>query len=448
MSDDTDDFKVPGTNIVLPKSLIELAADAANLPALKILQKEQENLETVRKTLGGPLALKEMMDRQTQAARLLADGLDTHVLPASTRAAIMASDQAAHLDRLRATGFYDQLMRDTVGAFDTSRSMMGPLSDLRASGLLPILDEIRNARSLTDALTGYESRFITPHQGLFDKLAVEAAAFGNRSASIMEMAKQLRTPWLDQADHMRSLTGFADLQSLGAILRNTAPFTDTAAVGLRDILGDWRDEITWPSTTLDIAARSAFYIERGFRTEVTDFPVPAFEQGLDIAGLGDERGADIAAEYADVLSEPGAPDWSEFERTNKAHMRLMMFEVWLRQVIDRVLTAQFGPDWPRHKLPNGMFDRWQEKKQKAENKGAPVQRVVFYADFTDYVLIVTKGDLWPVFAPSFTSIESVRESFNRLHMPRIETMHARPLSQDDELFLIVEIKRLRRAFRR
>ncbi len=43
---------------------------------------------------------------------------------------------------------------------------------------------------------------------------------------------------------------------------------------------------------------------------------------------------------------------------------------------------------------------------------------------------------------TFRREEDVRESFQRLHPLRIATMHARLLTQDDEVFLSVEVKRI------
>ena len=66
-----------------------------------------------------------------------------------------------------------------------------------------------------------------------------------------------------------------------------------------------------------------------------------------------------------------------------------------------------------------------------------------YADFTDYELIICRADNWrEVFSQTFKRPESVRESFQRLYPIRICTMHARPITQDDELFLYVELRRL------
>ena len=50
-----------------------------------------------------------------------------------------------------------------------------------------------------------------------------------------------------------------------------------------------------------------------------------------------------------------------------------------------------------------------------------------------------------VFGAIFGRPESVRKSFQRLHPIRICTMHARPITQDDQLFLYVEVRRLMKA---
>lgn len=57
--------------------------------------------------------------------------------------------------------------------------------------------------------------------------------------------------------------------------------------------------------------------------------------------------------------------------------------------------------------------------------------------------IITKRDNWEdIFKPFFGRAESVMESFQRLYPIRICTMHARLITQDDELYLYVETKRI------
>ena len=75
--------------------------------------------------------------------------------------------------------------------------------------------------------------------------------------------------------------------------------------------------------------------------------------------------------------------------------------------------------------------------------------VIEYADFTDYAPVICRSDNWrDVFAPFFNRPESVRESFQRLHPIRLDTMHARLITQDDQLLLRVEVKRLVKAIRK
>ena len=97
------------------------------------------------------------------------------------------------------------------------------------------------------------------------------------------------------------------------------------------------------------------------------------------------------------------------------------------------MTAAFGAQWPRRQLPNGRYEEWVSKKGAATRAGAPSRPLIAYADFTDYVLIICKRDNWEqVFSPFFHRPENVRESFQRLHPIRLDTMHARPITQDDE----------------
>lgn len=74
--------------------------------------------------------------------------------------------------------------------------------------------------------------------------------------------------------------------------------------------------------------------------------------------------------------------------------------------------------------------------------------LICYADFTDYILVITKRDNWPLFARWFKRVESVRESFQRLYPIRLDTMHDRSIAEPDELLLLVETRRLMDAIGR
>ena len=69
--------------------------------------------------------------------------------------------------------------------------------------------------------------------------------------------------------------------------------------------------------------------------------------------------------------------------------------------------------------------------------------LIAYADFTDYERIIVRNDNWnAVFKQTFRRKEFVRESFQRLYPIRLSTMHARVITQEDLLYLLVETKRL------
>lgn len=243
---------------------------------------------------------------------------------------------------------------------------------------------------------------------------------------------------------MRSINGFVELQGIGAALQSAAVFDESLTAALRVGLGDWRDVITWPKDIFtDLAARSEFYLGLGFNHALTDFPAPAFEQSLDIVGLRREPPPLI-----DLYGTPVAPADDEEEeeglaRTNAAHDWLLRLETQLRNFIDEMMTRSFGGKWHKQRLPNGLYEEWQEKKIKAMQAGGKDWPLIAYADFTDYERVICKGDNWrEVFAVFFVRSESVRESLQRLYPIRLDTMHARPITQDDELLLYVETRRM------
>ena len=122
------------------------------------------------------------------------------------------------------------------------------------------------------------------------------------------------------------------------------------------------------------------------------------------------------------------------------------FESNLRNFIDEQMTEVFGPNWPKHQLPKGMYERWMEKREATAKRGRAPKPLIAFADFTDYERVICKKDNWrQVFSSFFNRPESVRESFQRMHPIRLDTMHARPIAQDDELLLYVEVMRLIRV---
>jgi hypothetical protein len=335
------------------------------------------------------------------------------------------------------------------GAFEKALKNIGVFADQAL-----LLQEPKWVRQLKEM----ESQFRLPEMPEISRMLTEirayqvpdgVAALFKECDAISDLQKTLadiHTPWLDIDEKWRSITGLIELQSIGRALDSIPTFDDNLVAAMRFDLGDWRDSISWkPAIFEDREARSDFYESLGFNKALTDFPVPAFEQSLDIAGL--RRQPTLVSMYGFPVPATAEDDDGGLTRTNTAHDWLLRLETQLRAFIDREMTKAYGADWPKHRLPNGLYDQWREKKRKAVQAGGPEMPLISYADFTDYEQVICKGDNWRVvFTGFFGRPESVRESFQRLYPIRICTMHARPITKDDELLLYVEAKRLGKAF--
>lgn len=302
-------------------------------------------------------------------------------------------------------------------------------------------------------LVDYESSFRLPEGVELDSL-VSGFHIGGlaeiHQAGLKDAMEAMSSPWLKVGEVAQSLSGFAELQGIGRELSVTAAFDTDFTNLLRKDLGDWRDKISWPENIFsDAMARTEFYVDRGFNTNLTNFPATSFHESLDIAGL--RRPLPILVEEYGSPVSPSENDDDErgYIRTNTAHDWLQRLEGSLRLFIDKSMTAKYGKDWARHKLPNGLYDQWLEKQQNANHGEAKVYPIIAYADFRDYESVICKKDNWrEVFHVVFTRMEDVRESLQRLYPIRIITMHARQITRADELILYIEARRITEAIQR
>lgn len=333
------------------------------------------------------------------------------------------------------------------------QAAMGPLDDLRRAGLFALDSPWhREMGRVGRMMADFEARFHLPKMPEYlslmadlrtSQLSETVMKITEQSSAVLRAMESMRSPWLDAQEKMRSLTSFAELQGIGHALRNMPTFGENLSAALRIDLGDWRDPITWrPEILVDLGARSDFYAGLGFNRALTDFPSPAFQESMDIAGLRREP-PPLVELYGEPIPRSDDDEEKAFERTNRAHDWLQRLESQLRAFIDEQMTREFGADWPKRRLPNGVHDAWREKKEKAEQAGGQDRPLIAYADFTDYERVICRSDNWgDIFGRFFARQESVRESFQRLHLIRLDTMHARPITQDDELLLYVETRRL------
>ncbi|WHZ24749.1 MAG: hypothetical protein OJF47_003861 [Nitrospira sp.] len=346
-----------------------------------------------------------------------------------------------------------QRMLEEIKQHDAmTRLVIGPMEEFRRAGIFQHASLLSNEMELLKrSMADWDARFRLPDMSETFRLVNEfqnspaskaLRRYEEAISSMKNAIESMRTPWLDIHDSMRSISGFATLQGIGHALSNMSAFEDHLTASLRIDLGDWRDRITWPTDIFtDLGKRSDFYIARGFDTALTDFPAMAFQESIELSGLRTEP-PPLIDFYGGPVSSAELEEEEGLVRTNTAHDRLLRLETQVRRFIDEQMTQAFGPDWPRHRLPNGLYDQWIEKKRKAEQAGGKIRPLIAYADFTDYVLVICRRDNWPIFAPFFSRQEDLREAFQRLHPIRVDTMHARPITQDDELLLFVEVRRL------
>ena len=254
----------------------------------------------------------------------------------------------------------------------------------------------------------------------------------------------MSSPWFDTANKLQSVVGFATLQGIGQALRAMQPFDRRLSAALRIDLGDWREKITWnPTIFADPLARTSFYLDRGLNPSLTRFPNDTFEESIALAEIT-EKPAPLAHIYSRDTEAAGCDEEDiAFERTNRAHDRLQRFESQVRNFIDEQMRTSFGVDWIKHQVPNEIRQKWLDKKKKDKGNGKRDYPLIAYADFTDYVPIITRKDNWEVvFKGFFLWKPSVEESFRRLYPIRTCTMHSRLITHDDELYLHVETKRI------
>lgn len=333
---------------------------------------------------------------------------------------------------------------------------IGPLAQMRNAGLFASQQQMleRSFAVSSRMLETFEAGFRIPSAIETVQLAfkaeqnatVRALASVTESRSLISAMEQMKTPWLDTVNPALSSAAFAAIQQMANAVHVGPAFDVGVASALRLELGDWRKPISWPQEIFtDLKARASLYTSLGVSPSLTMMPAAAFQETVEIAGLIDRT---------PILDEgrfdPGGEDTEEegFGRTNEAHDQLQRLEVELRRFIDAILFAEYGDEWMKRCVPAATLGEWNEKQQKGSRVSDRAHPLIFYADFTDYERVICRRDNWKHFQPYFGRKESVLESFQRLYPIRIDTMHARLITQDDQLLLLVEYKRLMRALQK
>lgn len=316
----------------------------------------------------------------------------------------------------------------SYSAFSTIRRSLAQLVDVRSGFDLPQAKDIRSA------FDAYKA----DHSSRFGELRLKGYLLDSVSATMERMS----LPSLDIIGGSSAIRGVLDVHRLSSALDIFPPYGQRTERLLRGELGDWRDADAADEAALqDQEARTNLYLDRGLDKDLTNFSDEAFDALTEGSGL---QSGVIQLDSAFGEAIPlNSTELEELDRSTQACRHLIALERLLRQFIDGKMTAAFGSDWTRHRLPKGLLDLWTEKMERAEKSGLLRAPLIEYADFTDYEGIITRRDNWSqIFAPFFERTESVRESFSRLRPVRLAAMHSRRVTNDDMLFLYVEVKRI------
>lgn len=388
--------------------------------------------------------LARVLGRGARDRQMAIEALKKTALPESTRLKSLLEQNSS--------------VRNLLASFDQQEKLLrlaeGPLAELRSMGALSQLSEMNSAlQQAQQAMRDFEARFQSPAFETVSRLikeyersfaSSELKRFSDQMSEVQKATEAIRAPWLDLQDPFRSIKAVADLQGIGHTLNQLPSFDIRATESVRNSLGDWRDPITWPSAIFtDLAVRGSFYEERGFNPALTDLPADAFQETIIVTNIRQQPPPIVELYGPPIPSSDDDEEEEALSRTNSAHDWLIRLEMNIRRFIDDVMTSQFGDNWPRHRAPKDVYDSWVEKRNGARQAGVSDRALISYADFTDYQKIICRKDNWrEVFKGYFLRTEYVVETFQRMYPIRLDTMHARPITQDDELMLYVETRRL------
>lgn len=297
--------------------------------------------------------------------------------------------------------------------------------------------------------------YLLPVSGEIPGILGIAQSVGNiqqasgRFAALSEMFASINKPWLDIKSPAYSIAGITTLSNIATKLDTHVPFGKTIPALLRENVGDWRKDISLPvNFTQSNATRQQFYEKVGVDHTIAAFPEASYGQILEVTKLG-KLTIDLR-EFPEPNLEALNLDQS-LKENNDVYRRLLVFEIWIRKVIDEAVTKKFGANWYKQNMPADIYQNCNDRKQKWETTWSKKHTgsLMDFADFPDYQTLVMKRDFWrEVFKPMLGNArqEDIKESFQRLMPIRIEVAHARPIDNVAACLAIMEIGRLYKGF--
>jgi hypothetical protein len=266
----------------------------------------------------------------------------------------------------------------------------------------------------------------------------ELERFRSADASLARAMTANHTRWLDIAAIPRSVSAFTTLNAFGNALQVALPFDESVTSALRAGLGDWRHAHI-PENMLNKTVRHNFYIDRGLDLALTAFPTRSYSRILSSAGLSQTPTADTGETSEDLATDLSA----------EAFRMLRPFEIEFREFLAASMSSRFGKDWIKQRVSGETRKRWERRLEDAVRDGEKPLSLHAYADLFDYAEIIIRNDNWiDLFEGIFLDKNEVQVSFKRLNAVRRPVVHSREISNEDLLFVNVEVIRLRRSVKR
>ncbi len=113
--------------------------------------------------------------------------------------------------------------------------------------------------------------------------------------------------------------------------------------------------------------------------------------------------------------------------SNEGYWEITDFEEEFRISINTKMENLFGPHWWKRRVPSEIYNRWLNKKQDKEEKALAEIEIldpIFYADFSDYAVIIERRDNWEeLFHKYFINKQVIQTKLSELCEIRNDIMH-------------------------
>jgi hypothetical protein len=266
---------------------------------------------------------------------------------------------------------------------------------------------------------------------------------------LLGVIRGMHTAWFEPSGASSLVENLAKLKTLGGALELPAYGQESSAV-VREMLGDWR-RISLPEAVYsDWHARSNFYRQAGFDLSLVALPEPAFTESLHVTSVWDSSVfTPVLREAEDTpLGQAASVEGAVRVRMVEVFDAITGFERRVRAFLVSALSRRYGAKWCKQRVPGSVLTSWKMKRKNALAQGQQQLDLIEYADFTDYVQIITRSDNWEeLFSAVFINKDDVTVSFQRLYPLRHATMHSREITKEDFVMLLVETRRVTQAIR-